>query len=396
MTSTDIVAAINDPIGTLVEDTRKLQDTAPDSFAKDWLLRSLKIDLHRYSMEDAFVDTKSETFKAAVAALEQLSLRSDWITPLLEEYLLALHGTAQLPQLPYKRSKAVLTSPGRIVHVVERQSITEGHFWISSTTASNVLILEESLGSPKECQSVHQAFSDKLVALKASHGVNRLCFIEKEMGPVGAISMLSSLVISTGLPACIFRETHWTRDMSIAADRPVPGDRIAIVYDLVVTGAGIKCVADAIAEQCGAHTVGAVVLCGYGPKRSRLETTLNPDIQLEALEWRTNVHGPAFEYSSSRDLGETSTDTPMSRQQSGGLEQMDRKSEGAGGNYIPPGSYTRQTLPPISAAARQIVDAVWKGAENDIQQRTGTAKVGSNGLLKLKKSPVKGLRVKLR
>lgn len=348
--------ALRNPIGTMVDETRRLQSADDSDFAREWLLRILKIELHRYSMEDSVIDTDSEIFKLAVAALAELSNGSDWIDARLNNYLVAVRRAAQLPQLPYDLNSRTVRVEGQEVKICERSSRTAHSFWISNTTAKHVPIMEESLGSPLEGGTVLDAFSKQLNQLKSELNLTGLCFIEKEMGPVGAISMLSSLVQSTGLPACIYRETHWTGDMSLAGVRPKGTDRLAIVYDLVVTGVGITGAADLVQKLSGAETVAAMVLCGYGTKRSFLESPAKQKIALHSLDWRTDVHGPAFEYVPSRDQHEARKIGSAPREEPGERDMTKNKSEGRG---VPPGYYTRQTLPTISRSAQSIVDRIY-------------------------------------
>lgn len=205
------------------------------------------------------------------------------------------------------------------------------------------------------------------------------------MGPVGAISMLSSLVAETGLPACIYRETRWAKGVAITADKPLSGDRILMVYDLIVTGAGIGAAADIVHEISGATTHAAVVLCGYGPHRESIRTDRGQDIRVEALTWETDVRGPILEGLSPDQHGaETDGSQPCEET---GENHMKKKHAG-----IPPGDYNRQNLPPISEAANEIVTAIRSASQQ--AEKPEDARSGFGRFLKIKRDPktVLGIR----
>lgn len=336
-------------------------------------------------MEDALIDTEDAAFDRVRSAFEALSQTDDWISPKLAQYLVALRQAASLPQLPYRTEARTLPHLENELTFLERQTVTPYAFWVSNTTAMRVPILEESLGSPGENESVSGAFADRLRQLKDNLNLSRLCFIEKEMGPVGALSMMSSLVASTGLPACIYRETHWTNALSLAADRPRPGDRVAIVYDLVVTGAGITGAADILKELTGASTVAALVLCGYGPKRSELISPKGQRINLTAFDWHTDVHGPVFEREA-LEAKETVRPAHKSPDRKKMPQKTDRKE-------IPPGSYNRQNLPTISSSAQSIVDRIYATLTAKDPKNLGATRQSSLGL-KIKDKAVDALRLK--
>jgi hypothetical protein len=251
-------------------------------------------------------------------------------------------------------------------------------------------VLEDTASSPQECRALLAAFCKEILDLKAMLGVTRLCFIQKEMGPVGAVSLLSSLVVGTDLPAFIYREDHWASERSLTGDIPQSGDRVAIVYDLVVTGAGILGAADLIGRQTGATVVGAVVQCGYGPKKQEIVNEVGRSIALRALDWHEDIHGPVFEYEAIRGKHGASADQAEPREQPGKASVMGN-NEDMLGKSIPAGDYDRQTLPPISKGAQQLLDAI-----NDHASKMAAppAVSSSSKYLHLKRRPISTVRIK--
>jgi hypothetical protein len=71
---------------------------------------------------------------------------------------------------------------------------------------------------------------------------------------------------------------------------PSAEDRVAIVYDLLVTGEGIREVVDDLRATYGVHATAAVVLMSYDARRE-LEGGDSGTIRVEALEWYGEVAG---------------------------------------------------------------------------------------------------------
>jgi orotate phosphoribosyltransferase len=132
---------------------------------------------------------------------------------------------------------------------------------------------------------VVDAFARCLVRLCDKEHISCLGFIEKIAGPVGALSMIPELVRELKLPACIYRADHWPTRATLAGYQLRPTDRIALVYDLIVTGDGIRQAAEDLKAKFGATVVAAVVLFGYGEKRDKLDNVNGQTIPLEAIGW---------------------------------------------------------------------------------------------------------------
>lgn len=136
-------------------------------------------------------------------------------------------------------------------------------FQVSSQQKPFVAVLEDSLGDPLLAEGVTREFASHLNELKKSLNFSWLCFVEKEAGPVGAVCMTSALVTATGLPACVYRAGYWAQRAKVVGRQPARGTRIALVYDLIVSGKGIREVAHELRRTLGVSVVGAVVLYAY-------------------------------------------------------------------------------------------------------------------------------------
>lgn len=355
MTS-DRDALRDDPIRSLVEMGRSLNSISDGKFPREWLLRALKTEFHRYTMEDDYIDPDSPEVDEAGAAFNALMESDDWIHPKLGTYLHACRKVATLKPLNWVELDAVVETAQRQFAMTWSSAQDKPEIVVSDRRARNVPIIEKNLGDPRYCRGVVDAFAANIGRMKRAFGIDRLLFIEKEVGPVGALSMMSSIVDATGLPASIYRESHWSERAAFAAGIPEPPNRIAIIYDLIVTGTGIMSAADAVKEMTGARTFAAVVLCGFGEQRDELHSRAGQSISVGALSW-LDENAAVPKGLISRERGEVRNGSALRQPSREESPVSARKSESRG-NYIPPGSYTAESLPPLSSEAKRILSVV--------------------------------------
>lgn len=343
---------IEDPIGSLVQDNHRLLNASDSEFAHLWLHKILHAELCRYSMENAYINLESKDYLKARRALAELEASRDWINPLLREFLVACRQTAKAPQLAIGQEVRQVKANGTTVPVRGRKALGTSLFWVSRNKANYLPLVEENASNPEYSRGLLKAYASRINELKETAGVTHLCFIEKEMGPIGTLSMLSSLVIETNLPACIYRETHWAPTLALVGDKLSKKDRIAIVYDLLVTGAGIGGAADFLKDRTGADTVAAVILCGYGQKRATFKSKrLKQTIVIDALDWKEDIQdGPRFDFPA-RDGDEARTVLSEPRQPQRQEVDVRKRKE-----LISAGYYTRETLPPASDRVRKMLE----------------------------------------
>lgn len=380
-----LVDAAN-PVTALSDLTQSLPSASAEEFPRAWMLRALASERARYSMEDDYVDPTSQELVAVRAAWMELIQADNWIHPVLQKFLMACRSVAEAPELPRKEGTRKIANNGHSFTVVENEAYEGIPLSVSSAYALAVAIIERSLGDPEHSARMVAAFADKVAILKARHGVDHLVFIEKEAGPVGAVTMLSSLVNQTGLPACVYRETHWAERAALSGKVPLAGSRLAFVYDLIVTGSALRHAAERIRSLVGAESVAAVVLCGYQERRDSLETTDGQVIHLEALMWDSRqIELPS---SAPGEVGEGGNSS-SSREASRGDEM--RQSQEA-----PTGTFTRDNLPPLSEEASRILERVYAKSGRPTQlvarpERQKRSQPGSR--LTLTDNDPRGLRI---
>ena len=145
--------------------------------------------------------------------------------------------------------------------------------------------LDELLITPERVKIIGRAFVKQVEDAKEREGTNKLCFIEKPYGPIGAISLLPYLVEKTRLPAVIYRPLHWNFKSKITGSLS-KSDKLCLVYDLAMTGGALL---DTISffkkNYKGLEVVSSIVLYDYGMgAREKLwetyHTKLRPVIEL--------------------------------------------------------------------------------------------------------------------
>jgi hypothetical protein len=332
-----------EPIKHLAESKRALDSASGTDYATNWFLRTFFIELTKHTIEDRYVDVRSSKVKDAIGAMTELCNTREWAHPKLVRALTALKELSSLAPERFKFARKRVAD----VTVVERIAEGQDPFQISNRASRVVPIMEDSLGDPASCSSLIEAFAARVTTLKNELGVTHLLFIEKEIGPVGALPIMAALVAATNLPACVFRESFDQLQPSL--DQPGANARVAIVYDMLVSGDGIKNVADRVREDVGASTVAAVVLRGYGSQISDLHTAAGQHIKLETLGWGTTEESTYPSFTSGVE-SEDLNDSGVAKPQEGATSTSTQA--------IPPGTYTKETFPEISEGAKRILARV--------------------------------------
>lgn len=388
----DVVQS-NGPIHEMIAGHSRLDLLEGADYAREWVKHELLADLTRNAIEERYVDLKDSAVSRACYALRELTQNSDWLHPKLMRVLLALKAVKALRNLDFGfENKRIANTPG---FMVERVAKSDVPFQISGNSALRVPILEDTASNPRLSAELVTSFASRVKHLRKEFGITHLVFIEKEVGPVGALVLLAHLVSVTKMPACIFRESRWklqdTQDNLNAKARPV------IIYDMMVSGAGIAGVADAIKEETGAETAAAIVLRGYGEPASGLRTLKGQEIRLEALDWDTSLPSTFEPLSSCDENGDRNASDPATAQEA----IMQGRSGTDESTVVPPGSYTKETLPPISPAAAKILKDVdklarWYKEQERTQSRTVNRSralampLANKGLVTMRVVPSKG------
>ncbi|MGA8611300.1 MAG: hypothetical protein WB760_06230 [Xanthobacteraceae bacterium] len=311
-------AQAKNTIADLCDSREVLKFGDADNFARKWILRTLFVELEKINFEDDQTDRTSKAYNEARALLEKLTTNRDWLHADLVKFLESYHNTARAPEIETIRVPKPIPANGHAAAtIVFRVPVEENKFLqVSDLLADLVPVMEDTLADPLLCKDLEKAFIERLQSLIKECGITHLCFIEKEVGPIGALLMFSAVVSATGLPACVFREANWPPRAAIAGRPPKPTDRVAFVYDLIVSGVGIASAAKSLFDLTGADTCAAMVLFRYGVgqeiqgkdgKSIRVESLASGKYEGEAFSDAGHIQNVGSEGAAS--LQKTSTDT---------------------------------------------------------------------------------------
>lgn len=254
-------------------------------FAKAWILQSLATEFLRNVIEDDYVDLDPVRRKFSSAVLDLVG-RDDWIDNTLEEILRSCRSVADAQVL----AERVVLHGDRFDASYRVAQAGRPLIPVSKHSYAAVPILEDSVTDPALVGGVIDAFCRHINLFRDTDGITCLCFIEKDVGPVGAIGMLASLVRELKLPACIYRSGYWSPHAKLAGHRPIPTDRVVLVYDLLVSGDGIREAADDLKTCYGVTVVAAIVLLAY-TRQSEIKTADGMSIRIDALQRYDDIAG---------------------------------------------------------------------------------------------------------
>src|SRR5437870_2323809 len=133
------------------------------------------------------------------------------------------------------------------------------HWALASGGESDIYYdFDGAASDPKVAKKLADYYEDSIAELRAEIGrVDKLAFIEKRLGPVGAISLKDLLVQRTQIPAVIVRPRR-RLDAGKLKGPIQPGDVVILVSDVATIGATMLEAVDAL-QAGGASVKGAVV-----------------------------------------------------------------------------------------------------------------------------------------
>jgi len=292
-------SAITRMIDELYRSSRDGLETASETeFAPLWLLYAVTSELLRYSIEDDAIEIQNfaEELTQAFARYQE-----DGDLSSLSVLLNLLYRVAHSEPIP--TDDYLVWLPQATIVTSIRRALGATAIPVSSEFYVDLPILENSLSDPRLASGIIGAYEERLRALIASEGIDHLCFIEKSAGPLGALPLLAALVDRLRIPAFTFRENYWLKRTHLVGTLPNESSRVAVVYDLLVSGNGIRHAASQLKQAHGINISAAVVLYQYAQANSdeatnagiRVEALVNRadlvDVQYEQREYQERIHG---------------------------------------------------------------------------------------------------------
>jgi hypothetical protein len=228
------------------------------------------------------------------------------------------------------------------------------------------LELERNMASPQYLRGIVEAFSERIFVLRSVVGIDHLAFLERAGSEYSAIAMLSSIVMATGLPACVYRMTDLSEASAIAASIPSSDNKIAIIGSVILEEEIIINAARVIRAHTGAWSSGAVAFYGYGESSNLIETPEGPAIRFEIIESQdTGAVQSRHEFRTVREPGNSS----LAR---GALRKMNELEDFPLGPTAR--SYTKDSLPVFTEEEYSI----WQRLQENAKRREAAKGAGGS------------------
>jgi orotate phosphoribosyltransferase len=110
------------------------------------------------------------------------------------------------------------------------------HGFVSGGKGQDYYDLDEASADPKISSRLADQYESMISELILERGpVDRLVFIEKKVGPVGAVTLRDVLSQKTDIPALIARPRRRLAASAIKGDF-TPGDKVILVTDVITKG----------------------------------------------------------------------------------------------------------------------------------------------------------------
>lgn len=123
--------------------------------------------------------------------------------------------------------------------------------------------LDKASASLDDMEKIAKWYIDNIKELKDKTGVDYLAFIERDAGPVGAITKKDLLSHITGIPSFVVRPKRRIMASVMKGADSVADTKVVIVSDVATTGTSIIKVVD-ILESHKAKVIGAITVLNRG------------------------------------------------------------------------------------------------------------------------------------
>lgn len=146
--------------------------------------------------------------------------------------------------------------------------------------------LDSILTTPAEIEEVTSCYLGEIDQIRTTLGpIDRLGFIEKDSGPVGALTLKDLLIVRSNIPGVIIRQQRRILTAAIKGKEPLhPGERIVLISDVSTSGSGILKTAK-IVWAFRAKVIAAIVF--FDREQGAVENLNRVDIVLRSITRRT-------------------------------------------------------------------------------------------------------------
>lgn len=176
-----------------------------------------------------------------------------------------------------------------LVKILRKYGVVSKSNWALARGIPSKYFFDTDKGaySSESIRAILNRYARKIKEIKEREpGIDRLAFIEKDFGTIGALLFMSSIVSRTGIDAIIIRLRKEISLGSVKGASITGQNRVIIVSDVLTSGEGIEKAAKII-KKYGAEVPYALVLFdreqGGGERLERL------DIKVETILTRSKL-----------------------------------------------------------------------------------------------------------
>ena len=123
--------------------------------------------------------------------------------------------------------------------------------------------IDKQLADWPNIKNVANLYTEILKQLDATDAIDKIAFIEKDSGPVGALSLKGLLILKTKIPGITIRVRKKIFHSAIKGAQIEQGDNVVIVSDVATTGGSII-QATKIIKKVGGNVSAAIVIFHRG------------------------------------------------------------------------------------------------------------------------------------
>lgn len=149
---------------------------------------------------------------------------------------------------------AVLPENRELYHAFDRYGVVyQSEHALAAGTESNYFFdVDRLLSTPDGIEVATKRYAEKIAEIKSDTGkVDKLAFIDKDIGTVGSLPLMSCVIAKTKIPGVIvrFRKEIPVGDVKCAFGyEPKKGEHVVIVSDVLTSGGGISKAARILSE----------------------------------------------------------------------------------------------------------------------------------------------------
>lgn len=177
----------------------------------------------------------------------------------------------------------------------ESGAITQSEYTLAGGAPSRHFFdIDKLLSKARYVDVISEYYAKEINALKNENKIDKLAFIEKDIGTIGVLPLMSSILIKTKMEAFIVRLSKEAIIGKIKCSygaEPKKSERIGIVSDVATTSKGILDAAEAIRES-GAKPLYAFVL--YNREQGAERILEREGIDLKAILNRSELERIGF------------------------------------------------------------------------------------------------------